>query len=149
MRRPNFVHLALLILAIAANVAAQGFKAYPGATQFTPTATEDQKKLLQSLPPGTQSTFYRTDDSFEKVQGFYQGFAKTYTMPGARAGRKLPTGQELKQAYFIFDGAADIVTSKSWATVQRPYVGSIEMKGFVPEYHDIRDITVITLTQKK
>lgn len=149
MHRPNFVRLALLILAITANVAAQGFKTYPGAAQFTPPATEDQKKLLQSLPPGTQVSFYRTDDSFEKVQAFYQGFAKTFTMPGARTGRKLPTGQELKQAFFIFDGAADLAASKSWATVQRPYIGSVEMKGPAPEYHDVRDITVITLTQKK
>ena len=55
----------------------------------------------------------------------------------------------MKQAFFIFDGAKDIATSKSWASVQRPCVSSMKMKGMVPEYHDIRNVTAIVVTQKK
>ena len=36
---------------------------------------------------------------------------------------KLSSGQELKEAYFIFDNAADIMTSKHWIKIQRPYLG--------------------------
>ena len=35
---------------------------------------------------------------------------------------KLSSGQELKEAYFIFDNAADIMTSKHWIKIQRPYL---------------------------
>jgi len=101
---------------------------------------------MKALPPGTEATVYLTSDSFEKVVAFYKGFASEYTMPGIPKGRKLPNGQELKRTYFIFDGAKDLTTSKSWAQVQRPFIGSI---GDNLEYHDIRDVTVITVSQKK
>lgn len=68
-------------------------------------------------------------------------------MPGMPTkGRKLSTGQELKQAYFRFDGAKDLGTSKSWAPVQRPFIRSM---GPAMEPQDVRDVTVITITQKK
>jgi hypothetical protein len=150
MHRPKFVSATLLlVLAGTTEVAGQGFKTYPGATKFTPPVTEETKKALNELPPGTQSSYYLTDDSFEKVTEFYKGFAKEYTMPLGRRGGKLPNGQEMKAAFFIFDGAKDLATSKSWAKVQRPYIGSVEMKGLVPEYHDIRDVTAITVVEKK
>jgi hypothetical protein len=38
---------------------------------------------------------------------------------------------------------------KSWAKVQRPYIGSVEMKGYTPEYHDTRDETAIVLVEEK
>jgi len=66
-----------------------------------------------------------------------------------KKGTKLPNGQELMSVYFIFDGAASIANSKSWAKVQRPYVGTVKMQGTTPEYSDIRDVTAIVATQKK
>lgn len=66
-------------------------------------------------------------------------------MPFMRKGEKLPNGQEIKRTWFIFDGAEDISTSTSWAMVQRPYIGSVEMKGTTPQYHDIRNVTAITV----
>ena len=143
MRRPKLGALALAVLAVATGVVGQTPKIYPGATKFSPPVTEDTKKAVEALPPGTQVSDYLTDDSFEKVVAFYKGFAREYQMPFKKMGSKLPTGQEMKQTFFIFDGAKDIVTSKSWAKVQRPYIGSVEMKGLTPEYHDIRDVTVI------
>jgi hypothetical protein len=67
-------------------------------------------------------------------------------MPGMPKGRKLQNGQELKQAYFIFDGAKDLSTSKNWAQVQRPLIGSID-ENLQPR--DIRDVTVINVSQRK
>lgn len=102
--------------------------------------------MKEALPPGTVATSYVTNDSFEKVVAFYKGFAQEYTMPRMPKSRKLPSGQELKQTYFIFDGAKDLATSKSWAQVQRPLIGFID-DNLQPQ--DIRDVTVINLSQKK
>ncbi len=150
MRTPKFATLALLIFALITGATAQGFKLYPGATKYTPPDTKETREAMKALPPGTTSTAYITKDSFEKVVAFYKGFGKEYKMPGMRGGGKLPTGQEMKQTFLIFDGAADITTSKSWAKVQHPFIGSVDFKaGGAPEYSDVRDITEIVLTEKK
>jgi hypothetical protein len=127
-------------------VVAQGFKIYPGATVYTPPDTEENREMKEALPRGTVATSYVTNDSFEKVAAFYKGFAQEYAMPGMPKGRKLQNGQELKQAYFIFDGAKDLSTSKNWAQVQRPLIGSID-ENLQPR--DIRDVTVINVSQRK
>jgi len=139
----------LLILAITSAAAAQGFKPYPGATRYTPPDNEQTRNALKDLPPGATAASYTTPDSFEKVVAFYKGFAKQYDMPHQRAGAKLANGQELQQTFFIFDGAADITTSKSWAKVQHPFIGGVEFKGGAPQYKDVRDVTEIAVTQKK
>lgn len=150
-RRPGvqtarFTTAVLLLLALTTAVAGQGFKIYPGATKYTPPDTEQTREAQKALPPGTVAMSYLTNDSFERVVAFYKGFAQEYTMPGMPKGRKLPNGQELKQTYFIFDGAKDLTTSKSWAQIQRPLIGSIDDK---LEPHEIRDVTVINVSQKK
>jgi hypothetical protein len=71
------------------------------------------------MPPGTESAVYLSNDAFEKVAAFYKDLGKEYVMPGMLKGRKLPSGQELKQTYFIFDRAKDLGASKNWAQVQR------------------------------
>jgi hypothetical protein len=145
----KFASLALLVLALTTGAAAQGFKVYPGATKYNPPDTKETRDAMKALPPGTTSTIYTTNDSFEKVVAFYKGFAKEYQMPGRRGGGKLPSGPDLKEAYLIFDGAADMLTSKSWAKVQRPFIGSVDFKGGVPEYKDVRDVTAIVVAEKK
>ncbi len=146
----RFASMGLLVLAMTAAVAAQGFKVYPGATKYTPPDTKETKEAMEAVPPGTTTDAYLTGDSFEKVVAFYKTFAKEYSMPRRRtaATTRLPNGQDLKQTFFIFDGADSIVTSRHWAKVQRPFVGSSEMKGMTPQYHDIRDVTEIVFTQK-
>ena len=146
MQKIRLTGVAIAVLAVTTVVAGQGFKIYPGASKYTPPDTKETREVMKALPPGTTSTVYLSNDSFEKVAAFYKGFAREYTMPGMPKGRKLPSGQELKQTYFIFDGAKDLTTSKSWAQVQRPFIGSIDDN---LEYHDIRDMTVITVSQKK
>lgn len=149
MHSPRFASLALLLLALIADAAGQGFKVYPGATKYTPPDTKETREARAALPPGTTSTIYISTDSFEKVVAFYSSFGKEYKMPGMRGSRKLPSGQDLKDTYLIFDGATDIVASKSWVKVQRPFIGSVDFKAGVPTYSDVRDITAIVVTEKK
>lgn len=146
MQKIRLTGVAIAVLALITVVAGQGFKTYPGATKYTPPDTKEAREAMKALPPGTETTSYLTNDSFEKVAAFYKGFAREYTMPGMPKNRQLPSGRELKQIYFIFDGAKDLSTSKSWAQVQRPFIGSIDDN---LQYHDVRDVTVITVSQKK
>jgi hypothetical protein len=149
MHSLKIASLAVLTLALTAGAAGQGFKAYPGSTKYTPPDTSETREAAKVLPAGTTSTIYTTNDPFEKVAAFYKSFAKEYQMPGRRGGVKLPTGQDLKETYLIFDGAANIVASKSWAKVQRPFIGAVDFKGGIPEYKDVRDITAIVVVEKK
>jgi len=65
-------------------------------------------------------------------------------------GGKLPSGQDLKVTFIIFDGAADLMASKSWAKIQYPFIGQIEFKGAGgPQYKDLRDLTEIVVSEKK
>ncbi len=136
---------ATLLLTISV-MYAQGFKVYPGATKYTPPDTEETREMQKMVPPGTEASHYTTNDSFEKVVAFYKGLGQEYTMPDRMRMHKLPNGTEVKQVYFIFDGAKDLRSSKSWAQVQRPFILSIG-KDMQPQ--DVRDITVINLTQRK
>jgi len=145
MQKPTVRGIALVVLAVTTLVAAQGFKVYPGAKKLVSPETKEAKEALASLPPGTEMNSYLTDDPFEKVVAFYKGFGKESSLPFMKKGEKLPNGQEIKRTWFIFDGAEDISTSTNWAMVQRPYIGSVEMKGTTPQYHDIRDVTAITV----
>jgi len=146
VRTRRYARVAFLVSVFATCVVAQSFKIYPGATVYTPPDTEENREMKKALPPGTVATSYVTNDSFEKVVAFYKGFAQEYTMPGMPKGRKLPSGQELKQTYFIFDGAKDLATSRSWAQVQRPLIGSID-DNLQPR--EVRDVTVINVSEKK
>ncbi|HEV3254469.1 MAG TPA: hypothetical protein VG033_08680 [Candidatus Acidoferrales bacterium] len=137
--------MGLAIGLAAVGAAGQGFKVYPGAKKFTPPENETAK----TLPTGTEETVYLTEDSFDKVAAFYKGIGKEYVIPGVRKNVKLPTGQEMRTVFIIFDGAADLKGSKSWLKVQRPYVGQMKMKGETPEYKDIRDVTAIVVIRKK
>jgi hypothetical protein len=145
-------HLAggvIVALMVSLLASGQGFKVYPGAAKYTPPDNEGTRRARKDFPPGMTPTIYTTNDSYEKVVEFYRGFAKESTMPGMPKGGKLSNGQELKRTFFIFDGASDLGTSRSWASVQRPYIGAVTMKDGLPRYEDIRDVTAITLAEKK
>jgi hypothetical protein len=149
MKRVICVLSLLMLLAFSTLVIAAEFKPYPGATidqKATKVATEIAKEAGMSV----KATIYTTSDSFEKVYAFYKGIAKEYKMPHGGGVKKLPSGQELREAYLILDGAADITRSKLWIKIQRPYIGSVEMgKDFQVKYKDVRDITAITVSEKK
>jgi hypothetical protein len=140
--------MALLAFGLAASAAGAGFKLYPGATKYTPPDTEENRQFTSSLRPGTTITAYLTKASFEDVVAFYKGFAKEYTSPSAKPGSKLPSGQEVRKTFLILDGAPDIIHSRSWISVQRPFFGSVSSQGGELQYKDVRDVTEIVLTEK-
>jgi hypothetical protein len=103
------------------------------------------------MSKGLKIIIFTTNDFFENVVAFYRGIAREYRMPGM-AGRstKLSSGQELKEAYFIFDDAADIMTSKHWIKIQRPYlVRGRTKEGFQGRYETVREVTAIIEEDKR
>jgi hypothetical protein len=143
-----YATLTLLLLTLTAATYAQSFKPYPGSTKYTPPDNAETRQAMKNTPAGTTSTVYTTGDSFDKVVAFYKASATQYDMPHHTAG-KLPNGQELQQTFMIFDGAANLMTSKKWAKIQHPFIGSVTINGTVPEYKDIRDLTEISFVEKK
>jgi hypothetical protein len=140
-----------LICAFAALAAAADFKPYPGA-KVEEAATRAARQDAAQSPlqaGGMEVTIYLSKAPFEEVAAFYRGLAREYKMPGGQAPPKLPDGQELKAAYFIFDRARDLVTSRRWAKVQRPYIGDLKMTGRTPQYQDVRQVTVIIFSEGK
>lgn len=123
-------------------VFAGDFKVYPGAKvddKLTREANEYAAKAKMAAP---KATIYVTGEAYEKVVTFYQGVGKEYQMPGVSGTKtKLPSGKELKSAFFIFDGAKDLMSSKRWAKIQRPYIGLAMEEG--------PDMTYIIVSEKK
>ncbi len=124
MRHFAAVLCVLVSLVFVAGVAAADFKVYPGA-KLDEKETKKQQELANAAKTGSTAKIYVTDDSFEKVKEFYSKNAKEYMMPGRQKGKveKLPSGKVIQDAFFIFDGATDLMTSKLWAKIQRPYIG--------------------------
>jgi hypothetical protein len=144
--------LLLMAFIFSSLVYAADFKPYPGA-KIDEKATQEANQMAAGSKMGKapKSTIYTVSDSFEKVSAFYSGMAKEFKMPHQKEGKvkKLPSGQELKEAYFIFDGASDLMSSKLWIKIQRPYIGRVKMEGFQAKYEDVRDVTAIVLAEQK
>jgi len=140
VRRPGVALFPLVVgvLLVSINLpcAAQDFKPYPGS-QLDEKAS---REAMAGSPPDKQAQVYTTDDAFDKVYAFYKGRYKESTILGS--GRKLPSGQQIRWAFFILDGAGDLSGSSYWMKIQRPYVGGAEGK-------DIRGITVIQVVRPK
>ena len=160
MRKVIYV-LLLVAFAFSPVVFAAEFKLYPGAKIDEKATKEAREGAVASKMSDVKPTIYTTSDSFEKVASFYKGIAKEYMMPrasGTSGKPKKREGYDLWEAYFIFDGAQDLASSKLWIKVQRPYIGSasanIKAEGskFIagrPKYEDIRDVTAIVLSEKR
>ncbi len=148
MRR--MIPLAFLVfLVFQTTSSAAQFKPYPGAAVDS-KASKEAAEIAKGAGLTGKTTIYTTRDSFEKVFAFYKGAAKEYKMPHEGGPQKLPSGQELKEAYFIFDGGKDITVSKLWIKIQRPYIGGMEIgKDFQVKYKDVRDVTAITVSEQK
>jgi hypothetical protein len=137
-----------LVCAATASGADGAFKLYPGAIKYTPPDTEQNRTFANNMRPNTTITAYLTKDSFEKVAAFYRNLGKEYTTPKAPAPQALPNGQHVETVFLIFDGAPDLRTSKLWASVRYPFVGAVTANGATPEYHDVRNVTEIMVTEK-
>jgi len=126
------------------------FKVYPGAKLedvYVPKQSETEAKFSKA----PKVIIFTTNDLFENVVAFYRGIGREYRMPGM-GGKPmiLSSGQELKEAYFIFDNATDLSTSKHWIKVQRPYLNrTLTREGFQGKYEKIRDVTAIIEEDKR
>ena len=145
MTKRGYSLTLLVLLSLCTLALGQEFKRYRGAKIDT-AATEEAKRLA-ATDPGLEVTVYVTADSFDKVYAFYKSAGHEYQMLGKRT-RKLPTGQELKDAFFLLDDAKDLVTSRMWVKIQRPYIGTGLARGDTSPA-DIRDVTAIVLSQRK
>ncbi len=129
MKKIHFLLGFALAFAVPAMIFAASFQVYPGAKLV------DVHKMTEPAAPGqgipgkesksSKEIVFTTNDPFENVVAFYRGLAREYRMPGAVGGKssRLSSGQELREAYFIFDNAADLSTSQHWVKIQRPYLG--------------------------
>lgn len=142
----RFLPLVLICFGLfyGLTVSAQDFKPYPGA-KIDDKLTKEANELAAQAGgkrSSPKATIYTTGDAYEKVYAFYKGAAKEYLMPGPAGNKKiLPSGRELKTSFFIFDGAKDMMSSKCWAKIQRPYIGLDQKEG--------PDLTYIILSEKK
>ncbi len=131
-------------LALGGLAGAADFKPYPGAKIDEPATEEAMQALAEAKLTSQKVTIYTTEDPFAKVAAFYKGLANEYAMAGTSGSAGTPAkfeGDEaafdLWEAFFIFDGAADIKDSRLWVKVQRPYVGE-----------EVRDVTAIVVSEK-
>jgi hypothetical protein len=125
----------MLVASVNVLCLAQDFKAYAGSK-----LDEKASRDASAAAPGKQSAVYTTGDALDKVYTFYKGLYKEYTMRST--GPKLPSGQQVKWAFFILDGGTTLANSKLWLKIQRPYVGGADGQ-------DIRDITLIQTVRTK
>lgn len=133
-------------LAIAAMAVAQSDnKLYPGA-RLDRAGT--QEAMTANHQPDVDVSVYTTADPFDKVCAHLKKTGKEFKAIGSRA-RKLPNGQELKDAFFILDNAASPADSKLWVKVQRPYLGQYGLARNGGGQDQIRDITALVVTKKK
>ena len=150
MKTGAFILTFVMFFTLPTVVFAGSFKVYPGAN------VEEVYEAKQSATGAKMSKspkviIFTTNDFFENVVAFYRGTGREYRMPGS-SGKpiKLPSGQELKEAYFIFDNATDIMTSKHWIKIQRPYLSRERTKeGFQGKYGAVREVTAIIEEDKR
>jgi hypothetical protein len=150
MKKQICILASVMLLVLPALGFSASFKVYPGA-KF-----EDVYETKQPGPGGktlqtSKEIVFTTSHPFESVVAFYTGVAREYRMPGT-GGRsiKLSSGQELKEAYFIFDNAGDLSTSKHWIKIQRPYlIRARTSQGFQEKYEKVREVTAIIEEDKR
>ncbi len=123
-----------------------GAKMYPGAR--LDRASTDEAKAPAIAGPELEITVYTTSDPFDKVYGFFAKNGREFKPIGSRA-RKLPNGQDLRDAFFILDDAESLPASKLWVKLQRPYLGQYGLVRRGGPQGAIRDVTAIILTKKK
>ena len=144
------IHILAVVMLLPALGFSASFKVYPGA-KLEDIYEPKEPEIVGKMSKAPKVTIFTTNDPFENVAAFYRGTGREYRIPGS-SGRpmKLSSGQELKEAYFIFDNAADLSTSKHWVKIQRPYLNRTQTsRGFQGQYEKIRDVTAIIEEDKR
>ena len=150
MKTGAFILTFVMFFTLPALGFSASFKVYPGA-KLEEVYEAKQSEAGAKMSKSPKVIIFTTNDFFENVVAFYRGTAREYRMPGSGGkSMKLSSGQELKEAYFIFDDAADIMTSKHWVKIQRPYLSRDRTKeGFQGKYSAVRDVTAIIEEDKR
>ncbi len=151
---PLFLILIFSILSIPAF--SGEFKIYPGS-KLDENITKEANDLASQIGMKVKASIYITSDSFEKVYAFYKGISTEYKMPENKEklimtvdGKKY----SVKEAYFIFDDAKELISSKLWIKIQRPFIGSMEdmeinrNTGEIT-FKNVRDLTVISVSDSR
>ena len=150
MKRKAVVLTCMILFILPAGTYSGSFKVYPGAKVEDIFETQQSEIGKSKMAKGHKVIVFTTYDFFENVVTFYRGNAREYRVPGAGKTVKLSSGQELKEAHFILDGASDIMTSKHWIKIQRPYlVRGRTQEGFQGKYETVRDVTAIIEEDKR
>ncbi len=150
MKKGAYALTFVMFFALSAGVFAAAFKVYPRA-KLEDVYERKQSEIEAKISKAPKVIIFTTNDPFENVVSFYRGTGREYRIPGS-SGKptKLPSGQELKEAYFIFDNAADIMTSKHWIKIQRPYLARARTsEGFQGKYGAAREVTAIIEEDKR
>ena len=140
----------VMVLTLPAIILAGGFQVYPGV-KVEGIYEARQPGPGTKVPKAPKVIVFTTSDPFESVVAFYQGIGREYRVRGSSGNpTKLSSGQELKEAYFIFDDAGDIMTSKHWVKIQRPYLSRERTKeGLQGRYGAVREVTAIIEEDKR
>lgn len=124
------------------------FLIFAGNFQIYPNSKLDEKVTKEAMELAREQgisnlnySIYISEDSFDRVCAFYKDISKEYNMPRSSGTSGKPKKYEkydLYEAYFIFDRAKDLASSKLWVKVQRPYIGE-----------EILNKTAIIISEKK
>lgn len=128
----------IIALTLSLPLLAGTFAEYPGS-DLDKKLTEKAQAMSDKAGKKASTKAFYTSDSFEKVAAFYLKRSKEFKMK--RPAQKLEDGTAVKQAFFIFDGAASINTSKDWVSVQNPLIGDVQFKDGKAHFVDVRKNT--------
>ncbi len=151
MKKEIWILAFTILLCLAPPGFSASFQVYPGARLEGVYETK-QSDFEAKISKAPKVIVFTTNDPFESVVAFYRGTTREYKIPHSSGGGtgKLSSGQELKEAYFIFDNATDLSTSKHWVKIQRPYLGVEQTRGaFQGRYLPPRQVTAIIEEDKR
>jgi hypothetical protein len=150
MKRATYVLAVSIFFVLPILGYSAAFKVYPGAKLYD-IEEPKQSEVVSKMSKIPKVIIFTTNDFFENVVAFYRGIAREYRVPDMeRRPVKLSSGQELKEAYFILDDATDIMTSKHWIKIQRPYVDKGRRGDpLYGKYEKIREVTAIIEEDKR
>jgi len=143
----------------AAGLATTALAADPGLYPGARVDAEATQRAKQMAPGGDgPDAVATTADSFEKVLAFYAAagtevrLPRRHGQPDTGYERELPSGIKpgsagsgikVKQVMVILDGAPDLMTSKNWVAITRPFIMNTRRDGDRLVYEDVRDLTAI------
>lgn len=133
---------ALLVISLAVSATAD-FAIYPGAQREK--QLEQRLAQLAKNDPNSQGVeweLYLSSDPFQRVYEFYKTIGVEDEAMKKIPAPALPNGAAVQWAFFIFDGAKSIRSSKFWLKIQHPLVAD-------PTFKDIRDFTSIQVARKR